>query len=165
MEIHMITETILKENLFYDEHTGLFYWTTNRGRVKKGSIAGSKTKHGYLQIRLLNKIYLAHRLAWLYVYQEMPSSLIDHINRNKLDNRICNLRLATKSQNAQNAKTPSTNKSGYKGVSWCNKEKKWRSCIKINQKFISLGYFSEVEKASNAYQQASRELHTHGCGV
>lgn len=161
----MITQTILKEHLFYNKDTGLFSWKTQRGRVKKGETAGAKTSHGYLQIRLLNKIYLAHRLAWLYVHGELPTSLIDHQNRNKLDNRICNLRLVTKSQNAQNAKIPVTNKSGYKGVSWCNKEKKWRSCIKINQKFVSLGYFSEVEKASAAYQQASRELHTHRCGV
>lgn len=161
----MITQETLKEHLFYNENTGLFSWLTQRGRVKKGEIAGSKTSHGYVQIRLLNKIYLAHRLAWLYVYGELPTFLIDHQNRNKLDNKISNLRLATKSQNAQNAKTPVTNKSGHKGVSWCNKEKKWRSCIKINQKFISLGYFSEIEKASAAYQQASRELHTHRCGV
>jgi len=96
----MITQDKLKEILDYNQHTGLFTWK----KIKKysnrsvGDIAGSLSL-GYVVIGIDKKIYKAHRLAWLYVYGEFPKEQLDHINGNKEDNRICNLREANQSQN------------------------------------------------------------------
>jgi hypothetical protein len=73
---------------------------------------------GYITIRVIYKSYLAHRLAWLYVHGEWPENLIDHINNNRSDNRICNLRKATKTENNRNTLRGSKNKSGVKSVFW-----------------------------------------------
>lgn len=159
----MITKSILALNLTYDPLTGLFTWNEQCGRVKKGQVAGTVKSNGYVQIRVRGRLYLAHRLAWLCVHGELPSLMIDHINQNKQDNRIANLRLANKSQNAQNTTAPKTNTSGYKGVSWSGNSNKWRACIKLNQVFKHLGYFDCKEKANAAYKSAAKQLHTHGC--
>lgn len=157
----MLTQKILKHFLSYDSKTGVFRWKEQRGRVSINEVAGSITNHGYIQIRLLGKMYSAQRLAWLYVYGDFPNLSIDHINRNKTDNMISNLRLATKSQNAQNTTICSINKSGYKGVSWCKRENKWRACIKLNGKYKSLGYHLTKEQAYSKYVEAAKTIHTH----
>ena len=157
----MITQNILALNLSYDPLTGLFTWIKQLGRAKKGNIAGTINSNGYVQIRLNGKIYLAHRLAWLYVHGEMPVSILDHINMDKKDNRIANLRLATKSQNSQNTLISAANTSGYKGVSWSEPAKKWRANIKLNQKSKHLGVFDSKEEAHIAYRKAAQEMHTY----
>ena len=159
----MITQTTLKENLFYNEDNGLFYWAIHRRRVKQGSVAGTVRKDGYIQIKVAGHFFLAHRLAWLYVHGEFPSLMIDHINQDKKDNRILNLRIANKSQNAQNTLPPRTNTSGYKGVSWNRHVNKWRASIKLNQVSKHLGFFDCKEMAHAAYLNASKQLHTHRC--
>ena len=110
-------QDILKKYLYYDNQSGNFYWIKSKNsKTEAGQVAGSKTKHGYVVIGIDNKRYYAHRLAWLYVYGYMPK-LIDHINGHGLDNRLCNLRECTQIENMKNTSKPSTNKSGYKGVS------------------------------------------------
>jgi hypothetical protein len=156
----MITQSILALNLNYYPFTGLFIWNRQLGRVKKGDLAGTVNSNGYVQIRIRGKIYLAHRLAWLYVHGEFPNTMLDHINMDKKDNRIANLRLATKSQNSQNTLKSAANTSGYKGVSWYDRSKKWRASIKLNQKFKHLGLFESKEDAYEAYKKAAKELHT-----
>lgn len=155
----------LHEMLHYDLETGNFRWKQSRGRAASNSAAGTISGSGYIHIRLEGKIYQAHRLAWLYVYGEFPSKYIDHANRIKTDNRICNLREVTKSQNAQNTLVSKANTSGIKGVNWCKRDKKWRASIKLNGKFKSLGYFSDVKDAQLAYGLAAKTIHTHNCGV
>ncbi|WP_061576552.1 HNH endonuclease [Bacillus licheniformis] len=86
-----------------------------------------------------------------------PELVVDHINRDKLDNRRENLRIATRSQNTANSIKPSTNKSGYKGVHYRKDQRKWRACIRVNQKNISLGQYDDPEKAARAYNKAAVE--------
>jgi hypothetical protein len=83
----------------------------------------------------------------------------DHKDGNGLNNQRKNLRIATASQNARNRGKPRTNKSGFKGVSWCNTNKKWYSRIKINQKSISLGYHTSKIEARKAYVTACKMYH------
>lgn len=157
----MLTQEILKKFLTYESETGIFRWNEDRGRVKKDEVAGSLTNWGYVQIRILGKMYSGHKLAWLYVYGEFPKLFIDHINRIRNDNRIGNLRLATKSQNSQNTTICKLNTSGHKGVSWCKREGKWRAFIKLNGKYKSLGYHENKTDAITRYVNESKKLHTH----
>ena len=158
----MITQNRLKELLLYRPETGVFTWVRPQSnRVKLGAAAHSVGSGGYLRLGVDGERYLAHRLAWLYVYGQMPDSEIDHINQNKTDNRIVNLRLATRRENAQNVKTRATNKSGAKGVSWDVDRKKWRAQINIDGKRKYLGLFSTVQDAAEAYNLMATTHHTH----
>lgn len=156
----MITKKRLEEVLSYDPRTGVFINITNRGKTKKGSIAGTKHHKGYIIIAIDGKTHRAHRLAWLYVYGKFPEKYLDHINEVKDDNRIVNLRLATNQENQHNISNPRvSNTSGYVGVSWHKRYDKWIARIKINGKKKHLGYFDTAEQASKAYLEAKRKLH------
>ena len=112
----MVDVKRLRELLSYDAKTGIFYWKVGRrGTVRKGDVAGTRNKDGYVCIFVDRKNYLAHRLAWLYMYGEEPPAILDHKNGIKDDNRISNLREATNSLNIHWAKKPDKN-SGYYGV-------------------------------------------------
>lgn len=144
----MITQQRLKELLDYEPETGIFTWRVRNGnRTKVGGNAGGVNSYGYVQIRLDGSLYKAHRLAWLYMYGEMPSDMIDHINRKTGDNRICNLRIATNSQNQQNAGVRNDSTSGIRGVSWDKKRGKWCARIKAKDTRRHLGYFESIEEA------------------
>lgn len=84
---------------------------------------------------------------------------VDHINHNKLDNRKCNLRICTRSQNKQNQAKQKNNKSGFKGVSWHNKLNKWQALIMVDRHLRHLGYFDEIEDAARAYNLAAKQYH------
>ena len=143
-----LTVEYLRSILHYDPATGIFTRKVSTARrVKVGDIAGSLDGGGYLQIRVQSRLHLAHRLAWLYTYGEWPKDQIDHINRNKTDNRISNLREVTNKQNLQNAGKRSNNTSGCPGVRWYKQNSKWVACIAHNYKQIHLGYFSILEEA------------------
>lgn len=142
-----ITENRLYEVLEYDPDTGIFTWKIDRKKhTKIGSIAGSTNGSGYRQISIDGKLYLAHRLAWFYCFKEWPS-LIDHINRNKIDNRLDNLREVTQSINIHNA-SEKPSKSGFRNARKVGN--KFQSEIKVNGKSIHLGMFNTAEEASNA---------------
>ena len=98
---------------------GVLYWERPKSnRIRKGDVAGTEHGNGYLKVRLGDKVYYAHRLVYYMHHGWMPEQ-IDHINGNRSDNRIDNLRAATKSQNALNSRMPKNNTSGVKNVSWC----------------------------------------------
>jgi AP2 domain-containing protein/HNH endonuclease len=80
---------------------------------------------------------------------------VDHINGDTLDNRRCNLRICSHKENLRNQKLPKNSKSGYKGVTWYKRIKKWRSHIRLNKKQIHLGYFDDIKLAANAYNEAA----------
>jgi hypothetical protein len=86
-----------------------------------------------------------------------PGCQIDHKNGRRADNRLCNLRLATQSQQNMNSRRQSNNTSGAKGVSWCKREQKWRAYIKLNGKLKHLSYFDSKHKAAAAYRQAAKK--------
>lgn len=137
----MLTQERLKQLFIYDECTGVITRIVSRGtRAIAGDIAGYSDGRGYLKITIDYKEYNTHRLAWLYVYGEWPNQ-IDHINGNRSDNRLSNLRNVNNQENSKNRRISSNNKSGIMGVSFCNTTSKWISQIYVNEKSKSLGYF------------------------
>lgn len=155
----MLTQELLKQYLSYNPENGLFIWLQYKQRPSKiGSIAGCLRKDKYWTICLMEKQYFAHRLAWLYVYGKFPKNDIDHINGNKIDNRIVNLRECNQAQNNQNFKNPRINNATkLLGVSFRNG--KFRARIGINKKIISIGTFNTAHEAHNAYLQEKRKIH------
>lgn len=152
----------VRECLDYDPPTGIFTWrkrTSNRIRV--GGVAGVKAVNGYIYIALDDYRLLAHRVAWFYVYGEWPKEQLDHINRDRADNRLANLRPASMSENACNGILRSTNSSGFRGVSLDKRKtkKKWLAQIVKDGKQHCVGYFSSKEEAADAYREAAKRLH------
>ena len=162
MAEEILTQARLKELFSYDEKTGLFQRRRKLG--PKRNIAGNIATKGHRQIMVDTKLYMAHRLAWLYVYGHHPKDLIDHINRNPDDNRICNLRLATNSQNQQNTKIRITNTSGAKGVCYVSSSRSWRARITKEHKTYDLGKFKSFQDAVKARQDAEDVMFTHHKG-
>lgn len=152
----MLNQNQLKSLLSYDPETGYFTWIMGR---RFGKIAGSANNQGYLVIRINKKLCKAHRLAWLYVYGAISIFDIDHINGNKIDNRIVNLRECTATQNKWNVGIRKGNKSGFKGVSWSERDDKWRAQISSRSKSKHIGYYATAELASAAYNAKAMELH------
>lgn len=147
----LLTQERLKQLLSYNKLDGTFTWIVNVSNVRVGTQAGAPHAKGYTHIRIDRKHYLAHRLAWLYEYGEWPKDQLDHINRNKKDNRICNLRDVSGRENQCNN---SRNTSGFPGVSWMPKRGKWRAAIHIDGKNTHLGEYLSVERASVSYRLA-----------
>lgn len=157
MTTQILNQARLKELLDYSPAHGAFIWRVSRSRLAfAGAPAGSKTNLGYVKIVVCGKSYAAHRLAWLYVHGQWPTSEIDHINQNKADNRIANLRQVSRSENCQN-KSDAT----LPGITWHKPTAKWQARIKINQKLIHLGVFQDIEDAKAARKQAEQKYHTH----
>jgi hypothetical protein len=138
-----ITQERLKELLHYNPATGFFSWKVQKAhRVKIGSRAGcSLSKDGYRRVRIDGILHLESRLAWLYCEGYLPEHEIDHRNRICGDNRIKNLRVATRRCNTRNCGIRSDNVSGVTGVSWDKARKKWRADIMVDQKSVSIGRF------------------------
>lgn len=154
-----LTQEDLKKMLHYDENTGYFTWISAKNNRKPGGIAGSTDSYGYRQIYVINRLYLSHRLAFLYMIGRLPDNEVDHINGIRDDNRWANLREATKAQNACNRLFNKNNTSGYKGVSFHPSSKKWQANIRVGGKQRYLGLFNTPEFAYEAYKLAAIELH------
>lgn len=153
-----ITQEILKE--YFDYNEGCLVWkknTTFRNHI--GKKAGVVAKNGYIYIGILGNKALAHRLIWLYHYGEWPVE-IDHIDRNRTNNRIENLRIVDRQQNNFNCGVSKNNKSGVNGVSWHSQSKKWRAYIMLDYKQIALGLFDTIEEAAKARHEAELKYHT-----
>lgn len=155
----MITQEELKNILKYDPENGLFIWLKLKvkNQIMIGDIAGHDDPIGYRRITINNKSYPLHHLAWLYMFGEFPYS-IDHIDGNKKNNSIYNLRLATQAENMQNYVKPTErNQCGVLGVyydKWTRGLKKWRACIGVNGKTINLKRWMTIEEAQKAYIEA-----------
>lgn len=150
----MITQADLKSRLHYDPETGVFTRLKGMGKV------GRKASNGYIQIFVMDARYMAHRLAWLYVYGEWPELLVDHINLDRSDNRIQNLRSVTPKQNNENSRPNRNNRSGYRGVS-LRADGLWQSDIRHNRKTIHLGTFKCKAQAARARAEAEKVYFTH----
>lgn len=151
----------LREVLAYDPSTGLFRWTVGAGRggrKRPGAVAGNPDSSGHIQIGIDGRRYLAHRLAWLWVYGEWPIHQVDHLNGMRTDNRIANLRQLTNQQNAQNSTClRRSNTSGFPGVS--ARGRRWSAQIMVDRRIHRLGCFATPEEAHEAYLAAKRRLH------
>lgn len=149
-------------NLFKYED-GFLYWSkTNSNRATKGAKAGYVSKtDGYIYVRLNKERFSAHRLIWKIIYKEDPKGQIDHIDGNKLNNNIENLRIVTNSENARNSKINKKNKSGVTGVSFCNKTNKWLASIRVNYIKKNLGLYKKKEDAIKARKIAEKEFLFH----
>lgn len=154
-----LTQTRLKSLLDYDKDTGVFTWISARGsRVKAGSKAGVVMTRGYIQIGIDGKYYRGHRLAWLFIYGANPSMDIDHIDGNKTNNAIANLREASEFVNLQNQrKAHKRNKTGLLGV--CKSQGRFAARIRVRGKDLWLGRFDTQDAAHKAYIEAKRQLH------
>lgn len=170
----MTEETLTAEQLrsviHYDPETGIF---TRLARLAQRHQVGdradteitSKNMRGYRRVSLFSKRYLAHRLAWLYVYGMWPESLLDHRNGSKGDNRISNLREGSDRLNAENMHRPRLdNKSGYLGVHWHTQNCYWIARIQVRRKTIHLGCFDDPAIAHQSYLTAKRKYH-EGCTI
>lgn len=154
----ILTQDYLKEILHYNPSTGAFVWTENKQwRQKK---TGYMDKDGYHIIMIDGRNYRAHRLAWLYVYGEFPPHQTDHINHDRADNRISNLRSVTNQENQMNRRFTG-NSSGFRGVYWDKPREKWASKIKVNQKMINIGRFDSIEEAIGSRLTAEIEYGFH----
>lgn len=153
-----LTQEIVKE--YFDYHQdGYLVWKKLHPRAystKIGDKAGSSMHYGHKRLEFFSKNYWLHKLIYLYHFNQNPK-FIDHIDNNPLNNKIENLRPCDLAQNAWNRKMPSTNTTGFKGVT----KKKNRFCARINcrNKRIHLGYFDTPEEAHEAYKKAALELH------
>jgi hypothetical protein len=153
----------LREQVAYDPETGEFRWLTNRGKkIKAGAIAGGRHPCGQWQIRFGADSFQAHRLAWLYVHGEWPPALIDHINGNRLDNRLANLRAADHRLNAENRRVACRPGDRLIGASFDRASGRYIAQIGHAGKNMHLGRFSTKEEAHDVYIAAKRELHA-GC--
>lgn len=153
----MLTQEKLKEFLIYKH--GVLVWRTSRNnQVQKGVRAGHLRPDGRRSIRIAGMQMLEHRAVYLYHYGYLPP-FIDHKNGDPCDNRIENLREATRSQNNHNAKLRKDNTSGVKGVTWVKREQKWKARLCLDGKFINLGTFSTKEAAAEVVRDARTRIH------
>jgi hypothetical protein len=137
----MITQNRLKQLAHYDPDTGILTWKVKKARAEAGDVLGSITKSGYMETSIDGLRYYVHRLVWLYVYGEFPVNNIDHINRDRSDNRISNLRDVPQRLNNRNQSINTKNKSGVKGVRWDKSRNKRHCYINVNNKQKFIGYF------------------------
>jgi hypothetical protein len=155
----VITQERLRELLDYDSSTGLFTWRQSRGGWGAGRVAGNLQWDGYVRIGLDGCQFPAHQLAWLWVHGSWPSQQLDHVNRDRSDNRITNLRESSQSQNLANTTLRYNNTSGYKGVSKVRASGKWLATIKVMGKSKYLGTYETPEEAHESYMAALRATH------
>jgi hypothetical protein len=155
-----LTQEKLHELFSYNQETGAFSWRVKKSRnVKVGVPINSNNGKGYKTVKIDGKTYLVHRLVWMYVYGKFPENDIDHKNRIRSDNRLVNLREASRSDNCQNISIPSHNKSGHIGVSWIKNHKSWTVYIKVERKNKWLGYYKNLDAAIAARKQGEKKYY------
>jgi hypothetical protein len=155
----MLTAEKLRELLDYDPATGEFRWRERVGFGARftGKVAGTRSKRGYFHIWHAGRQYLAHRLAWLHVHGVWPEGDLDHRDMDKSNNRIENLRPATRSQNSANRGAPKHNSSGLKNVQWHRAARKWTASITVNYQKVYLGLFDSRAGAIAAHVAAAEK--------
>jgi hypothetical protein len=142
----------------YEPETGAIYSKTANTSRRLGERC-DRLSANYLSVYVAPKLYLAHRVAWKLYYGTEPPFWLDHINGDRLDNRIANLREATHPQNMCNRPAPPHNTSGEKGVQRRKDNGKWRASLTVDRKLVSLGQFDSFEEARSAVRRARVKYH------
>lgn len=157
---YMLSQSRLRQLFRYDDTTGGLYWVSPTSRaVREGQRAGRELNTGYRQVMVDGRRYLEHRLVWVWHYGAHPQEEIDHINGRRSDNRVENLREATKAENQQNiAGARRSNATGLLGVSY-HAGRRWRAQIRVSGVKHYLGLFPSPEQAHQAYLEAKAQLH------
>jgi HNH endonuclease len=175
-----ISVELLRKLIRYDAASGELYWLPRTAELIGTGRNGAEieairfnTKYadklalnyignsGYKCGAVLGKFASAARVAWALTYGEWPPKFVDHINGNRADNRIENLRSVTAAENARNAKIYKTNSSGVVGVYWFDDRKKWGVSIRVNKKLKQLGFFSDIDEAANIRKLAQVKYGFH----
>lgn len=151
MATQILTQARLKELLHYDPDTGVMTWQRTKKR------AGTQHRLGYRNVMVAGRTYAEHRLAWCWVYGRWPSHDLDHINRVRNDNRLCNLRETTRAENCQNQPVRKSNQSGVTGVYYHKVSGKWAASINVAKKQVHLGVFDTVDAAVAARRVAETQ--------
>ena len=149
---------LLRSKLDYNPHTGEIKTKTRIGNIASGVLLGRKNSYGYLKFQINGSEVFSHRVAFAIFHGYAPD-FIDHVNGDRSDNRIANLREADANKNARNSFGKAYRKSSFKGVSFHKKNKKWQVQIRNGGKLISLGYCSNEAEAAYIYDIASLNLH------
>ncbi|MCP1243036.1 HNH endonuclease [Acetobacter lambici] len=154
---------LLRRWISYCPQSGKISLAPNTLRKSKKPI-GNITKAGYVSLRITgidgkSRRYMGHRVAWALHYGQWPALHIDHINGDRSDNRITNLRFATNAQNCMNCKGHSNSLTGIKGVTWDKTRGKWMARLNKGGKFINLGRFDTSDEAKMAYDAAAADAH------
>jgi len=160
----MITHAELLSLMTYDPATGVFHWREYKYPRRPDLMVGFVSDEGYLRCKIGSQTYPLHRLAWFYVHKRWPSGQIDHINRDKADNRLSNLRVATHGQNQTNAGAHKTNRLGVRGVRKKQRGLRYEARITHEGRVIHLGHYLTIEEAAAARKAAERLLHGEFAG-
>ena len=152
---HGLSIERIRELFNYNPDTGILTSKIKRHTLKVGDLVGGVGKFGYIQLKIDDKQYKAHRIIWAHYYGVWPELFLDHINRVTSDNRIVNLREATNSQNKKNQKLMSNNKSGFVGVCWHIHNQSWMASCMVNGKLHHLGYFDDIKEAAKVQHDFS----------
>lgn len=163
--IKLPTQAQIKELLHYDPETGVLRWKTARSsRVKPFGVAGYKDTNGYIKIQINGVNFRGHRIAWIYMTGEWPQNEVDHKNGVRDDNSWGNLREATRKQNCENLPLATKNKSGFRGVYFDKKRKKWIAQISSNRKVFNLGGYESPQEAYSVCLLKRAEMFSHDTG-
>ncbi len=162
----MLTQKKLKKYLHYSRLTGFFTWIKKPcSKVRVGDRAGTINGAGYVQITLKGKIHLAHRLSFLYCKGYLPEAQVDHKDRIRHNNRWRNLREASPQCQSRNAKVHRTNTSGVQGVYFSDRDQKWYTVMKVDNKNNFLGTFTDFDEAVYHRFAAEQCVHWATCSL
>lgn len=158
-----LTLTALKEVLRYEFDTGRFLWASTAGGVTLGAVAGNVNTTGYWVVGINGQKYRQHRLAWLWHYGAWPVGTIDHIDTDRSNNHIANLRDVSQATNKQNMRRPTAaNTSGFLGVYWSRRRNGFMASVGFGRKKKRRGPYRTAERAYSAYVDLKR-THHDGC--
>lgn len=169
----LLDQQYVKECFDYNEETGDLFWKerpkshfkTEKGwqtfnTQKKGKLVGTKGNHGYLQVAINKKVYLAHRICFLWMIGFIPD-FVDHEDHNRVNNSWGNLKGVSQQGNNKNLNMRKTNTSGITGVRWCTRDKAWTARIQVNYESLNLGHFNNIFDAACARKAAEIQFNFH----